>query len=83
MKHEQEQIKSMEDTVEEFAEILRQLNDHDLAALKVLLSVENPPPIRDLRSNLSGDLSNAYSARVIVSNPLAQVQNEIMARGNF
>ena len=70
----------MDEEIEEFNEILRQLNDHDLAALHLLLSNKNPPPMRQLRSSLDGALYNAYSARIIVNDPLTHVQNEIRNR---
>ena len=67
----------------EFKEILRFLNDDNLSALKdvFLLNLSEDEVRRFIRGQaLDGSLYNAYSARVLVKDPLVFVQAEIESR---
>jgi hypothetical protein len=71
------------DAAMEFKEILRFLNDDNLSALKdvFLLNLSEDEVRRFIRGKaLDGSLYNAYSARVLVKDPLVFVQAEIESR---
>jgi hypothetical protein len=77
-----------QDNIAEFCDIIRQLVDRDLAVLHQVLLIEDEKEqfkcLRQLRDKITfyGNLYNAYSARVLVQEPIIYVKNEIVSRFN-
>ena len=76
-----------ENNSSEFCEILNYLDNRDLAILQKVLMIEDETEhkkfIRDMKSNkLDGSLYNAYTARVLVLEPIVYVNQEIILRFN-
>ena len=77
-----------ENNIEEFCDIIKLLNDKDLSILhQVLLrestynETEQKIFLRENRSTkFDGTLYNAYCARVLVTEPILHVNNEIVSR---
>ena len=71
---------------EEFSTILKYLVHNDLAVLHQVLTVENEEAqrtcLREMRSYMTSysSIYNAYTARVLVSNPTYYIANEIVTR---
>ena len=77
----------LENNILEFCEILKYLDNRDLSILqKVLLikdETEHRKCLRDMKStNLNGSLYNAYTARVLVLEPIVYINQEIIFRFN-
>jgi len=68
--------------IEEFCDIIKFLDDRDLSILYHALMLEEQEQRQYLKksNNLNGGLYNAYSARVLVSEPILYVKNEIITR---
>jgi hypothetical protein len=76
-----------ENNISEFCEILNYLDNRDLAILQKVLMIkdetEHKKFMRDMKSSkLDGSLYNAYTARVLVSEPIIYVNQEIILRFN-
>ena len=67
---------------EEFMDIIHFLDDRDLSILYHALMLDEQYQRVYLKksNNLNGSLYNAYTARVIVSDPILYVKNEIILR---
>ncbi len=71
----------------EFCDILNNLENRDLSILQKVLMIEDETKhrklLRDMKSNnLNGSLYNAYTARVLVLEPIVYVNQEIIFRFN-
>ena len=81
-----ENMENMEnENILEFCEILKNLDNKDLSILQKVLMFEDETEhrklLRDMRSNnLNGSLYNAYTARVLVLDPIIHVNEEIILR---
>jgi hypothetical protein len=76
-----------ENNSSEFCEILNYLDNRDLSILQKVLMIEDETEhrkfLRDMKSNkLDGSLYNAYTARVLVLEPIVYVNQEIILRFN-
>ena len=76
-----------ENNISEFCEILKYLDNRDLAILQKVLMIEDETEhrknLRNMKSsNLNGSLYNAYTARVLVLEPIIYVNQEIVFRFN-
>uniref|UniRef100_A0A6C0IHE2 Uncharacterized protein n=1 Tax=viral metagenome TaxID=1070528 RepID=A0A6C0IHE2_9ZZZZ len=72
-----------EDCIEEFCDIIRELNDGDLDVLhQALDSAEPYPMIRKLRDKITkySDVFNAFSACGITSDPIKCIKAEMASR---
>lgn len=71
---------------EEFSTILNYLVHNDLAVLHQVLTLENEEEqrkcLREMRSYMTSypSIVNAYTARVLVPNPIFYIANEIVSR---
>jgi hypothetical protein len=71
---------------EEFITILKYLVHNDLAVLHQVLTFENEEEqikcLREMRSYMTSypSIYNAYTARVLVTNPNTYISNEIVSR---
>jgi hypothetical protein len=82
-----ENNENLEDNILEFCEILKYLDNRDLSILQKVLMIEDETEhkrfLRDMKSSkLDGSLYNAYTARVLVLEPIVYVNQEIMLRFN-
>ena len=76
----------MESNIEEFCEIIKFLNDKDLLVFHQVLLLEDEKKqllyLRQNKTTLDGCLYNAYSARVLVKDPIVYIKNEMISRFN-
>ena len=79
-------IKENETPEEEFMTILKYLVHNDLSVLHQVLTFENEDEqikcLREMRSYMTSysSIYNAYTARVLVTNPIYYINNEIVSR---
>ena len=80
-------LKQEEETPEEeFITILKYLVHNDLSVLHQVLTFENEEEqikcLREMRSYMTSypSIYNAYTARVLVTNPTTHIANEIVSR---
>ncbi len=82
------EIQEEETPEKEFMTILKYLVHNDLAVLQqVLMSENEEEQIKCLREMLSymtsySSIYNAYTSRVLVTNPIYYINNEIVSRYN-
>ena len=72
----------MEENIKEFCDIIQFLDDKDLIILHQALLLDQKEQRKYLKksTNLNGSLYNAYTACVLVSEPIIYVKNEIVNR---